>query len=59
VPIAIELGPGGVEQAPGPMAGYASFPMTSDHVERLTGRPATSVRTALEANREGLLRTAR
>jgi NAD(P)H dehydrogenase (quinone) len=59
VPIAIELGPGGLEQAPGPMAGYASFRTTSDHVERLTGRPATSVRQLLEANREALLEAAR
>jgi len=47
-------GPGGVEQAPGPMAGFASFDLQSDAVRELIGRPPISVRELLEANVEVL-----
>jgi NAD(P)H dehydrogenase (quinone) len=52
-------GEGGVEQAPGPMAGFAAFDVRTNVVQELTGRPATSVRELLEANREVLLAAAR
>ena len=50
-------GPGGVEQSPGPMAGFASYDTRSTAVEELTGWPPTTVRDLLEAEVE-LLRAA-
>jgi NAD(P)H dehydrogenase (quinone) len=47
-------GPGGVPQATGPMAGFASFDLRSDAVQELTGRPPISVRQLLEENVEVL-----
>jgi len=48
-------GPGGVEQSPGPMAGFDSYDVTSTAVLDLTGRPPVSVRELLEASRDDLL----
>jgi len=42
-------GPGGVEQSPGPMAGFASYDTRSTAVQELTGRPPITVRELLEA----------
>lgn len=56
VPVDIVEGPGGVPQVTGPTAGFNSFLITSDAVERLTGRPATSVESLLRANADQLSR---
>jgi len=47
-------GPGGVEQSPGPMAGFASYDTRSTAVQELTGRPPITVRELLEADLEVL-----
>jgi len=54
-PIEVIRGLGGEPQASGAIAGFASFDVTSDAVQALTGRPATSVEALLERNRETLL----
>ncbi len=57
-PVEIVRGLGGEPQASGAIAGFASFDVTSDAVETLTGRPATSIEALLERNRETLLQPA-
>ena len=54
-PIEVTAGEAGQPQATGSMFGYVAFERTSSDVEALTGRPATSVRDLLEANRRQLL----
>lgn len=49
-PIEIVEGAGDVPQVTGPTAGFNSFSVTSDAVESLTGRPATSVEELLREN---------
>ncbi len=54
-PIEVVRGLGGEPQASGAIAGFASFDVTSDAVQVLTGRPATSIEALLERHRETLL----
>lgn len=54
-PIELIQGTGGESQAGGATAGFDSFEITSDAVEQLTGRPATSMEQLLESNSEALL----
>lgn len=54
-PIEIVVGEGGVPQMGGVMAGFASYDVRSDAVQRLAGRPPTSLRDLLESNRDALL----
>ncbi len=54
-PVEIVRGLGGEPQASGAIAGFASFDVTSDAVQTLTGRPATSIEALLERHRDELL----
>lgn len=49
-PVQIVEGEGDVPQVTGPTAGFTAFSVTSDAVETLTGRPATSVEELLRQN---------
>jgi len=56
-PIRVIQGQGDVPQAAGAIAGFNSFDVTSNAVELLTGRPATSIEQLLNRNRDLLLGT--
>lgn len=56
-PIRVIQGQGDVPQAAGAIAGFNSFDVTSNAVELLTGRPATSIEQLLNSNRDLLLGT--
>lgn len=58
-PIELIQGAGGEPQAAGAIAGFNSFDVTSNAVELLAGRPATSVEQLLESNREALMEAVR